>query len=580
MLKIKEYQDYFLTHPLVPSGPIPTAQDPDGVYPYESYCETSKRPVLKKYTFIAMENDHIGVVVCPDLGGKVFSLKEKRSGKDILYSPDIVRPVRILPRMAFISGGIEVSFPISHSPVQIEPVHFKTEKSGDRIYAWCGERELRFGMQWTVEYSLGPEDAFLTQRLSVHNPTCQGHPWMSWSDAAVLAQADTQFHFPDSTVLRHSNELEEIQWSQEGPKTQADIKGMTGYFWRNPDVHAFGVYTPSLQCGLYHVADPRLTPGMKLWSYGVGKHEPWSYSASRARDCFLEIQAGPFADQSIKSDLQPGQSQGSMEFWIPSLLPLDINKISLPRVELKPADAIPLFDWPPRPTVDVWVNLLDCYKRTDTGSLTDLPGLESNNWAPSGMEDLDLALTWAGSNAKSRSRDLYQFHSGCWYAGKDEVDRALEILTDCRDDRAGALAGRLYRRCKNDAQKAVDCFQKIVAPEIALHPQVVVERDLALALLGPDSFNEREKWLERVGALEDEMLLERKAALLIDQGRFDEAKSVLESTPFQLVHQRYSRSRLWKEIASHNQSIPPEIPPQLGEDDLAEFGAYREYPED
>ena len=25
----------------------------------------------------------------------------------------------------------------------------------DRIYVTCGERELRFGMQWSVEYSLG-----------------------------------------------------------------------------------------------------------------------------------------------------------------------------------------------------------------------------------------------------------------------------------------------------------------------------------------------------------------------------------------------------------------------------------------
>jgi len=580
MLKINDYQDYLLTHPMIPSGPIPTAQDPDGVYPYQSYCETSKRPVLKKHTFIAMENDHMRVVVCPDLGGKVFSLKEKTSGKDILYSPDIIRPVRILPRMAFISGGIEVSFPISHSPVQIEPVHFKTEQSGDRIYAWCGEKELRFGMQWTVEYSLGPEDAFLTQRLLVRNPSRQAHPWMSWSDAAVLAQADTQFHFPDSAVLRHSNKLEEIRWSQDGPKTQADIKGMTGYFWRNPDVHAFGVYTPSLQCGLYHVADPRLTPGMKLWSYGVGKHEPWSYSASRARDCFLEIQAGPFADQSIKSDLGPDQSQWSMEFWIPSLQPLDINKIALPQVELKPIEAIPAFDWPPRPTVDIWVKLLDCYRENIPDSAIDLPGMESNNWAPSGMEGLDQALRGAASHADGNSRDLCLFQLGCWYAGKDEVDKALETLADCRDDRAWALAGRLHRRCKNNPQRAVECFQKIIAPEIALHPQVVVERDLALALLGPDSFDERKKWLERVGALEDEFLLERKAALLIDQGRFAEAKSILERTPFQLVHQRYSRSRLWKQIASHNYSTSPEIPAQLGEDDLAEFGAYREYPED
>ena len=40
-----EYQDYMLTHQLTPVGPIPTAFDPNGVYPYMSYAETSNRPV-------------------------------------------------------------------------------------------------------------------------------------------------------------------------------------------------------------------------------------------------------------------------------------------------------------------------------------------------------------------------------------------------------------------------------------------------------------------------------------------------------------------------------------------------------
>ena len=44
-----EYEDYILTHLLTPAGPVPTALDPNGVYPYVSYSETSNRPVLKKY---------------------------------------------------------------------------------------------------------------------------------------------------------------------------------------------------------------------------------------------------------------------------------------------------------------------------------------------------------------------------------------------------------------------------------------------------------------------------------------------------------------------------------------------------
>src|SRR6516162_10394429 len=67
-LRVRVYKDYLLTHQLTPAGPIPTALDPNGVYPYTSYVETSNRPILREYQFITLENAHLKVTVCPDLG--------------------------------------------------------------------------------------------------------------------------------------------------------------------------------------------------------------------------------------------------------------------------------------------------------------------------------------------------------------------------------------------------------------------------------------------------------------------------------------------------------------------------------
>src|SRR5215218_11099419 len=89
-----EYDDYVLTHVLTPFGPVPTAFDPNGVYPYVSYAETSNRPVLKKYHFVVLENDHLKVIICPDLGGKVYSMIHKPSGKEVLYVPEVIRYTR------------------------------------------------------------------------------------------------------------------------------------------------------------------------------------------------------------------------------------------------------------------------------------------------------------------------------------------------------------------------------------------------------------------------------------------------------------------------------------------------------
>ena len=95
---LREYSEYRLTHELVPCGPVPTALDPNGVYPYVSYCETSQRPSPKQYDFIVLINDRLRATICPTLGGKVTSLVHIGSGKEVLYAPEVVRHTRILPR--------------------------------------------------------------------------------------------------------------------------------------------------------------------------------------------------------------------------------------------------------------------------------------------------------------------------------------------------------------------------------------------------------------------------------------------------------------------------------------------------
>ena len=105
---------------------------------------------------MVLENAHVRIELLPDLGGKIQSMVEKVTGKEALFAEPVVRPARILPRMAFISGGVEVSFPISHTPSQIETVHLETlEDAGTgRCYVYCGETELRFGMQvsWSAQF--------------------------------------------------------------------------------------------------------------------------------------------------------------------------------------------------------------------------------------------------------------------------------------------------------------------------------------------------------------------------------------------------------------------------------------------
>ncbi len=570
-----EFDDYLLTDLLTPYGPIPTALDPNGVYPYESYAETSNRPVLKKYRFVVLENDLIKATICPDLGGKVVSMIHKPSGKQVLYAPEIVRYTRILPRFYFVAGGIEVSFPISHSPSQNEKLLYRIEKSTDRVYITCGERELRFGMQWSVEYSLGEGDNFLTERVKFYNPGNKAYPWMSWSNAAIPAAPDTKYDFPKGKVLSHSSKIDTIDWASQGPKTEQDIREMTGYFWKTKDANAFGAYTPSFGTGLYHVADEKIASGMKLWSYGRGDDSDWAMLSTARHQTYAELQGGPIGDQSIKLELKPGETRWHCEYWIPSDKELNIYDLRIPTANLRPVEAIPLFEWARKKEVKPWEDLVTAYKIKSKQQI-QAPPIDQNCWPPSGMENLDHPFQWVIANTNGNQQDLWRFYYGTWLAGRDRNEEAIQILSVAKTGIAKAMLARILK-LNGDMKGSAKALEEINEKWLQLHPQIVVERDKVLRNLGSQTIPEREKWLSEVAVLPDEWIVERKVQLLIDKGMISDAKDLLLSTQFQKVHQSYTRTALWEQICKKSNLPFLPVPRQLGEDQLARFGAYREY---
>ncbi len=571
-----EFQDDVLTHELTPAGPVPTAFDPNGVYPYVSYVATAPKPILKTHRFIAFENDRLRVVICPDLGGKVVSIVHKGSGREVLYTPGVIKPVRILPRFAFVPGGIAVSFPISHSPTQNERVLARIDRTSSRVYVTCGERELRFGMHWSVEYSLGAGDDFLTQRAVFHNPGHAAYPWMSWSNAALRSAPDTEFHFPDGEVLSHSSSLESIDWRRSGggPRRESDIAEMTGFFWKKKEVNAFGAFTPSLGSGLYHVADAAVAPGMKLWSYGVGDDRAWATLGAAHREPYVEIQGGPLADQATKVMLEPNETRSHVEFWIPSDKALDIYALHVPDASLRPISDVPRFDWARESDVEVWKDLVIAYETKER--LPAPPEVRECRWAPSGMEDLGAPFEFAIGKARDAPADRWRFHYGTWLAGRGDEDAAVRVLATSTVGVARALLARLLK-ADGDYEGAARALGSIREKWVQLHPQIIVERDEVLRRFGSEALAERERWLDEADPVEDERVVERRVQLLIDKGEFRKAKELLLSVPFQRIHQRYVRSMLWNALCEKLKEPCAPIPTGLGEDRLATFGAYREF---
>lgn len=569
----KEYNEIILTHVLTPAGPVPTVMDADGVYPYVSYSETSNRPVPKTYRMVSLENEFIKVVICPDLCGKVMSMIHKSSGKEVLYNPQLVRHTRILPRFYFVAGGIEVSFPISHTPTQNEPISYEIDRTSDRIYVTCGEREMHYGMQFSVEYSLGVKDHFLTQRVRMHNPGTKPYPWMSWTNAAIPCMPDTEYDFPQGEVLVHASGLDTINWKKQGPKKEKDISEMTGYFWKTKDVNAFGAYTPSLGYGLYHVAEEQSAPGIKLWSYGVKEDKEWSLLSTNHRQTYAELQGGPISDQSIKLELRPGEYREHTEFWMPTDKRMNIYELAVPKVALRPIAEVPLFGWARKNEVAPWIALLNAFEHG-----MEIPQIDptTTSWAPSGMENLDAAFQWAVAECSRDQQDYWKYYYGVWLAGRERDKEAIVWLSEVKLGLAQAVLARLYE-ANREYTKAEAAYDAIKEEWVALHPQVVVARDKLLSRLGARTLAKREKWLSKVDASADEWIAERRVQLLIDKKQYKDAKDLLLSIKFQKVHQTYNRTDMWKQICKALGESPSPLPDNLGEDRLARFGAYREF---
>jgi hypothetical protein len=189
---------------------------------------------------------------------------------------------------------------------------------------------------------------------------------------------------------------------------------------------------------------------------------------------------------------------------------------------------------------------------------------------------LDAPFKWAIDNTTGERSDLWKFYYGTWLAGRDRTADAIKILSATKTGVAKALLARLLK-AKSDMNGAKEAFESISEKWLQIDPQVVIERDKVLRNLGPQNIPEREQWLSKVDALKDEWIIERKVQLLIDKDEPQKAKELLLSTPFQKVHQTYTRTNLWMQICDKLKIPFYPIPKELGEDQLARFGAYREY---
>ena len=75
--------------------------------PYRMQDRYTRRRKPMALKTIVLENELLQAVFLPDYGGRLYALKDRRTGRDILYRNPAFQPANLAILNAWFSGGIE-----------------------------------------------------------------------------------------------------------------------------------------------------------------------------------------------------------------------------------------------------------------------------------------------------------------------------------------------------------------------------------------------------------------------------------------------------------------------------------------
>ena len=91
------------------------------IFPYPHRDQYTRKLEEQQVLTAVLENDKIKATFIPSVGGKLWSLVDKTTGKELLYRNDVIRASNLAVRNAWTSGGVEWNIAlVGHTPFTME----------------------------------------------------------------------------------------------------------------------------------------------------------------------------------------------------------------------------------------------------------------------------------------------------------------------------------------------------------------------------------------------------------------------------------------------------------------------------
>ena len=307
-------------------NPYPPLQfGKQGLYNQYPYClqddidfETSRRKFVPKvkYKAVKLSNGILEAIVLPGMNGRLYSLRNIQTGREIFYRNNVVKPALVAMRGAWISGGIEFNAPsLGHSVSTVAPVFYCIENNAGECAITVGDFDRCTRQMWQVRMSLKSGRAALDITTTISNPNNYRERLWYWENAAVPASDDLRFLCNARWTTGANLKPWPIQGGIDKSQHVNNLLPCDHFSYRQ-DRDVFGAFYEKSQLGTYHLAFRHETSGQKYFTWGQREDcKIWEKFLTDADGQYIEIQSGLYQSQAITDWLGAGESVSFQGSW-------------------------------------------------------------------------------------------------------------------------------------------------------------------------------------------------------------------------------------------------------------------------
>ena len=160
----------------------------ESAYPYRYQDLYDRELIPMEYDSIVLENEYLRAIFVPGFGGKLWSLVDKVTGKELLFKNSVVRPCNLGVRNAWLSGGIEWNACFKgHNPFTCSLINTAktTLKDGTPVLRFYYFERIRVAVV-QMDFFLPKNSKMLYVRTRITNPNDEVIPMYWWSNVGAV----------------------------------------------------------------------------------------------------------------------------------------------------------------------------------------------------------------------------------------------------------------------------------------------------------------------------------------------------------------------------------------------------------